>query len=122
MADSSNRLAGTATLTADGQSYALMGEFGYRVSGVTRESLSGADGVHGYKETPRPGQIVASLRDGNAVSMAQINAMTNVTVVMQLANGKTIIGRNMWTVDDQDVKSSEASTDVKWEGLDVSEN
>ena len=36
------------------------------------------------------------------MSVADFNAMTNVSVVAELANGKTIVGRNMWTVDAQD--------------------
>ena len=47
--------------------------------------------------------------------------MTNSTVVLKLANGKTIFGRNMWTVDVQEVKTAEATLEVKWEGPSVTE-
>jgi hypothetical protein len=122
MADNTNRLAGTASLTVDGQSYALRGEFGYRVSTVTRETINGLDGVHGYKELPIPGQMVATLTDASDLSVASLNSMTNVTVIAELANGKTIVGRGMWTVEAQEVKSVDAMVEVKWEGVDVSEN
>jgi hypothetical protein len=42
--------------------------------------------------------------------------MSNVTVVAVLANGKTIIGRNMWTIEDQTVKSTDATIEVKFDG------
>ena len=51
----------------------------------------------------------------------RFNAMTNVTVTVELANGKTIIGRNMWTVEAQEVKTAEATFEVKWEGFSVEE-
>lgn len=124
MADTTFRVAGTAALSVDGQSYALVGDFGYRVSMAGRKSLVGLVGVHGYKENPIVAQIMGTLRDASNLSVASLNAMTNVTVVVTLANGKTIVGRNMWTVadDGQDVKSDEATIAVVWEGPDVSEN
>jgi hypothetical protein len=50
------------------------------------------------------------------LSIAALNAMSNVTVVAELANGKTIIGRNMWTVDAQAGKATDGTVEVKWEG------
>lgn len=52
MADTSNRLAGTAYVTVDGVSIMVAGQFQYRPSGVERASLVGMDGVHGYSENP----------------------------------------------------------------------
>lgn len=121
MPDFTNRLAGTANLTVDGQNYMLVGDFDYNPSLFTRESLSGMDGVHGYSEKPRPGSINGTLRDAGGLSVADLNAMRNVTVVAQLANGKTVIGRNMWTIEDQTAKATDATIEVKWEGMSVTE-
>lgn len=121
MADQTNRLAGIAFISVDGQNYMLQADLTYRVSTVERESLIGQDTVHGYSEKPSTGMISATLRDAKNLSVASINSMTNSTVVLQLANGKTIIGRNMWTVDVQEVKTAEATLDVKWEGPSVTE-
>lgn len=121
MADTTNRLAGIAYVTVDGQNYMLAGDLSYRVSAVERSTLTGQDAVHGYEEKPLPGMISGTFRDGGGLTVAQINAMTNVTVVAELANGKTIVGRNMWTVDSQEVKTQEATFEVKWEGFSVTE-
>lgn len=124
MADTTNRVAGTAYVTVDGISYALVGDLEYNPSSVTRESALGQDGVHGYIEKPMAPHISGNFRDMNGLSVAGLNSMTNNTVVAQLANGKVIIGRNMWTVADQTVKTSDGSVEVKWEGLQgaVTEN
>lgn len=122
MADNTNRIAGTANLTVDGKSYMVAGDFEYNPSKVTRQTLSGQDGVHGFSETPRPGSISATLRDAGGLTVSDLNDMTNVTVVTELANGKTIIGSNMWTIEDQTAKSTDATIEVKWEGLRVTEN
>lgn len=121
MADTTNRLAGIAYLTVDGQNFMVSGDLSYGVSTVERETLIGQDTVHGYSEKPKAGFISATLRDSGGLSVAALNAMTNVTVVAELANGKTITGRNMWTVEAQEVKSAEATLDVKWEGFSVME-
>lgn len=117
-----NRLAGTCYLSVDGKSYMLAGDFSYRTSGVTRETLKGQDGIHGFSESPSPGYIAATVRNSGELSLDDINAMDNVTVVAELANGKTIIGRNMWTIDQQEAKSSDGTIEVKWESASVKEN
>jgi hypothetical protein len=122
LSDTTNRLAGIAFISVDGQSYMLQADLTYRVSTVERESLIGQDTVHGYSEKPSTGKISATLRDAKNLSVASFNSMTNSTVVLQLTNGKTIIGRNMWTVDVQEVKTAEATFEVTWEGPVVSEN
>lgn len=122
MADSSNRLAGVCYLTVDGANYMMAGEFSYKVSGVTRETLKGQDGVHGYSEMPVQGYVGGTLRDSGGLSMAALNAMTSVTVVLELANGKTVIGRNMWSTEQQENKTTEATIEMKFEGPSVTEN
>ncbi|MDA8092350.1 MAG: phage tail tube protein [Betaproteobacteria bacterium] len=117
MADTTNRLAGVAYLSVDGQSYMLSGDLSYSPGSIKRESLSGQDSVHGYSEMPTAPFIAGTLRDSGQLTVASINQMTNVTVTLELANGKTVIGRNMWTVEAQEVKTQEATFEVRFEGL-----
>lgn len=73
------------------------------------------------KRKPRAPFISYQARDSGGTSIAKINDSTNVTVVVELANGKTVIGENMWSVNTQDVDSEEAVFDVRWEGGSVTE-
>ena len=118
---SAKLLAGTAYLSVDGANYLLAGEFSYNPSRVTRETLVGMDGIHGFSEKPRAGEIKGKIRDYGNLTIADINAMTNVTVTVELANGKVIVGRNMWTVEDQTADGTEATVDVTWQGQIVQE-
>jgi hypothetical protein len=93
----------------------------YSPSSVRRETLMGMDGYHGIKETPVAGSISFSGRDSGDLVVAHFNSMRNVTVVLQLANGKTVVGRNMACVDAQEVDSTEATFDLKFEGPSVTE-
>ncbi|WP_175950379.1 phage tail tube protein [Burkholderia sp. BCC0405] len=117
MADNTNRLAGIAYIALGGQNYMLAGELAYSPGTIERESLVGQDRVHGYAEKPRAPFISGSFRDAGTLTVADFNAMTNVTVTLELANGKTVIGRNMWTVEAQEVKTPEATFEVKFEGF-----
>lgn len=122
MADTSNRLAGIATITVDGASYRLVGKLSYSPSSIKRETLNGQDGVHGYSEMPVAGFISGTLRDSNGVKVSSFNAMTNVTIVCELANGKTVIGKNMWQVGEAvEVNTETGEFDIKWEGSAVKE-
>ncbi|MDB5853292.1 MAG: phage tail protein [Herminiimonas sp.] len=121
MADTTNRLAGVAYVTVDGQSYMLAGDLGYSPSKISRETLVGQDRVHGYSEKPHAGYISGTFRDAGGLTVAAFNAMTNVTVVAELANGKTVILRNGWTIEAQEVKTSEGTFEVKWESPSVEE-
>jgi hypothetical protein len=43
-----------------------------------------------------------------AAQVFGFNGQTNVNVIAELANGKTIIGRALWTVNVQEVESEDA--------------
>ena len=119
--DTTNRLAGVASIQVGGINYLLQGELTYSPSTVTRETLAGQDQVHGFKEMPVAPIISGTLRDTNNLTVQDFNQMTNVTVNLTLANGKTIVGRNMWCVNVQEVKATEATFEVRFEGQSVTE-
>ena len=122
MGDTSNRLAGTASVTTNGVTIMVAGQFKYSPSTVKRETLTGMDRVHGYKEKPSAPYISCQVRDSGGTTVADFNDMTDVTVVAELANGKTIIGTGMWTVESQEVDSEDAVFDVRWESFSVMES
>ena len=115
-----NFLAGTATVTIDGVSVMVEGGFKYSTTTRERSSLSGMDGVHGYKEIHTPAYIEMTIRDGG-LSLEDFNDQVDVTVSAQLANGKTVVGSNMWLVGKPEVNSEEATFTARFEGREVVE-
>lgn len=109
-------IAGIATVSADGETYMLAGELEYSVAAVERETLTGQDMVHGYSEKPVAGFIGGSFRDSGEYDVLIFNNMVEVTVSASLANGKVITGSGMWTVGKQDVKTTDGTFSVRWEG------
>lgn len=114
--------AGIAYLSLDGKSIRLVGEASYKLASPKREVLVGMDGVHGYKETPDAGYIKFTGRDAKDVDIASINDATDSTVTVEMNNGKTIVGRNMWRNGDPvEAKVDDATFEVEFAGLDVTE-
>ncbi len=112
----SQRLAGLVSLTIDGQAWDVAADFAYNPSTVKRETIKGQSRVEGYSEMPEAGYISATLRDRGNTTVATFNAMTNSTIVAQLANGKTIMGSAMWCVESEEVRTQEATFAVRWDG------
>ena len=116
-----NFIAGTAFISLDGKRLRLAGEFSVQPSTATRETLTGMDGVHGYKQKPAAGKISAKLRDGADVSVTALGNVTNGTVTVELANGKTWSGAGMWCTEQPTVDAEEGTIDWKLEGASVTE-
>ena len=116
-----NYLAGTASINADGQNFALVGDFTYKLSGLARETIKGVDGIHGFKATPMEGEIKAKIRNMGSLSVAALGAMEDVTVIVQMANTKVVVGRNMWVTEQPPVDGVEATVDITWQSADVVE-
>jgi hypothetical protein len=116
-----NLIAGIAHASIDGVTRQLEGSAKYSPSTVKRESLLGPDGYHGVKEMPVAPYISMSLRDAGDMSVADFNAIRNSTIVLELANGKIVTGRNMASVDVQEVDTEDAKFEIKFEGPEVTE-
>jgi hypothetical protein len=114
-------IAGVCYFNADGQNYALVGEASYTVSGFSRESLMGADGFHGAKQKPAPGAIKAKIRNQGSVSLKAIAGWTDITVQLELANGKNVIGTGMFMKEPPTADAEEAEIEIDMEGPSVVE-
>lgn len=115
-------LAGVAFLSVDGARQRLVGEFSWSVSTITRETLAGMDGVHGYSEKPQAGYIEATIRDSGDLTVADFRDMSNVTVTCELANGKVVTAIAAWTTEAQVVETERGTFKVKWESGSVIES
>lgn len=115
-----NRIAGTAYFSINGKRYSLVGSFRYRCSGEQREVKDGADGFHGIKVKYLHGMIAATLRNDGSVPLNELNDFVDETMVCELANGKTVIGRNMArTGEPVTADAEEAEVEITFEGPDV---
>ncbi len=111
------RRAGIASLEINGEVVDIAGELAYDATFIKREYMIGQSGPQGYSEMPKVGAISASIRDAGNMSVANFMSMTSVPVVAVLANGKTVYGDALTCTECSEVKTTEATFDVKFEGL-----
>lgn len=115
------RFAGIAYLKVDGDNLALRGNFTVSPSPVERTMIAGQDRVHGYQELPRVPYIEGDISLVPEVALEDLDAMTNVTVVAQLANGKQYTLTNATCKAALEANTRDGQARVRWEGLTCQE-
>lgn len=111
------RIAGTAFVKADGAQYTLAGSLTVSIDAAEREGLAGLSGVAGYKETPVVPFIEGEFFLTEGLSLEDVEAMTDVTVTAELANGKTYVLRNAWASGKREANASEGTATIRFEGM-----
>jgi hypothetical protein len=107
------RIAGLLQLKIGGEIQDAKGSFSYNLGLPKREEIVGADGVHGYKETPQAAFIEGMITDRGTLDVARLARGVNLTVTLALAN-KTIVLGEAWFAGDGTVTTEEAEIQVKW--------
>jgi hypothetical protein len=109
------RLSGITSFTVNGSTFNVT-EFAWSPGVVQRATLTSLSGVDGFSENPIAGHISGKFRDAQTVNVTGFLGLTNATLVVQLANGKQIVGHNMWYVGQPDVSGTDATFDFRFEG------
>lgn len=112
-----NRIGGVAYLKIDGRQYPLRGKWKTNLMPTKREGIAGQDYTHGYKEMPRVAFISGDVSYMAGISIEDLPKITDATITLELANGKTHILHNAWWADESEVDTEEGSFPVKFEGL-----
>jgi hypothetical protein len=116
-----NRIAGVAFLKVDGAQFPLHGNFTVSPSAVERAGIAGQDYVHGYQELPRIPFIEGDVSLDPALSMEDIEAVTNATVTAELANGRVYVLREAWCKSALELNTREGTVRIRFEGTSCDE-
>jgi hypothetical protein len=111
------RIAGVAYVFADGRQYPLRGNLTISIDMLEREGVAGQDAVHGFVEHPRVPWIEGDFSDIANLSLKALEAMCDVTITAELANGKAYILRNAWTSTAREFNAADGQATVRWEGM-----
>lgn len=115
------RTAGVASLVINGEAVDVASDLTYDATRVKREELLGQSGPQGFSETRKNGYIAATIRDSRYLSVASIAELTGVSIVAQLANGKTVAGEDMWCMECQEVKAQDGTFTARFAARVVEE-
>ena len=110
------RVGGIIEVKANGTVYAAKGAFTYNLGRPKRNSVVGADRVHGYTETPQPGFIEGATTDSSEMSLEALVTIKDATVTLKLANDKIIVLREAVYVADGTGNTEEGEIGIRFEG------
>jgi hypothetical protein len=111
------RVGGVLLLKVDGELFQAKGEFTYNINPVKRESVVGADTIHGFKEEPQVQFIEGAITDSDELDLQGFQAIRDATITLELANEKVIVLREAFYAADGDVTSSEGEIQARFEGI-----
>ena len=94
------RRAGIIYLKFDGQLQEAKGNFSYNLGAHKREAMMGADRVQGFKEVVQVAFIEGEITDSPDLDLEKLVNLEDVTVTLELANGKVIVLRESWFAGD----------------------
>ncbi len=121
MAEYPNRRAGTLHLKVSGVIHNAKGNFTYGLGTAKRETIIGADGVHGYKEEPQAPFIEGAITDRGDLNLKKLAQADGELITLELANGKTIALSSAWFSGEGTASTEEGEIPVRWEGLHAEE-
>ncbi|WP_299376023.1 phage tail tube protein [uncultured Kiloniella sp.] len=116
-----NARAGKIFFKVDGTQYDAKGGFTYNLGKDKKEGMVGHDKVHGYKITPQIPFIEGEITDHSKLDVAKLLELDDVTITLELANGKTILLRNAWYAHEGTAGTEEGNIPVRFEGLSAEE-
>jgi hypothetical protein len=114
-----SQTAGIVSMAVDGLYLDVASDCTYSPNSFTREGLVGQSGVQGYKTMPVFGEVTATLRDTGTVNPILFQAMTGVTVTVQLANGNNVAAVDAFCSGVQKINSAEATFEVTFQSSNV---
>ena len=110
------RLAGITAFSVNGSAFPVI-EFTWDPAISENETMTSLSGVDGYAQKPVAPFISGKFRDSAAVSVTGFTTLNNATVVVTLANGKQVVGHNLWYVGRPGVSGADAGFDFRFEGV-----
>lgn len=118
---SPNRIGGLLSLRVDGTQYEARGNFQVTPGTVRRTGVAGQDYVHGYIEEPIVPQIRGDISIGNMLSLEALEQITDSTVQVALANGRTYVLADAWVTAAFVINAHDGMVEVTFEGLTCNE-
>lgn len=116
-----NRIGGILSLRVDGNNYEARGNFNVTPSKVKRQGVAGQDGVHGYIEEPVVPMIKGDISIGNQLSFDAFEQITDSTVQLALANGRTYVLTEAWVTAAFVIDAHDGKFEATFEGMSCQE-
>jgi len=111
------RVGGLLALKIDGDQYNAKGNFTYNLGRPKRDAVIGAEGIHGFKETPQVAFVEGEITDNDGLDLATLLDSTDVVVTLQLGTGKVIVLNHAWFAGEGTGNTEEGNISVRFEAV-----
>ena len=108
-------VAGIIHLKINGQSKEAKGEFTFNTGEPKLTSIVGADTVHGPKSEVTIPFIEGKLTFSDTLDLVEVTTLKNASVILELENGFTVVGKDMYYAADANVTTSEGEVPFRVE-------
>jgi hypothetical protein len=108
------RIGGTLHVTIDGTQYALKGSWTVTPTNVKRENVAGQDGTNAYTETPTVPGAKGDLMMVPGLSLLALQAITNSTMSIALANNTTYVLAGAWSIPPFEADTADGKVGVEF--------
>lgn len=115
------RVAGIIAVKVNGEQLLAKGNYTYNLGQPKRDAVVGADGTHGYKETPQVSFIEGEITDRSDISLESLVLTKDATITLELGNGKIIVLRDAWFAGEGTGNTEEGNVSVRFEGMSAEE-
>ena len=109
-------IGGIIFLKIDGTRYSAKGAWSYNLGRAKKEFVIGADAVHGYKTLPQIAFVEGAITDRSDIDLAALVDATDITVTLELANGKTVVLHHALQAGDGTGNTEEGEIALRFEG------
>ncbi len=114
-------IGGTAYLKIDGDQKTLGGSWSVSPTEKVKTGVTGLSGPAGYTEAHRIPYMEGSLIDNGGLSIKQLEAITEATITLELVNGKTYVGYEMYLAGEPSHDTNTGEVSVRFEGKKIDE-
>ena len=114
-------IGGTAYLKIDGDQKTLAGSWSVSPTATTKTGIVGLSGFAGYTEAHRVPFMEGSLIDTGSLSLKTLEGLTDATITLELANGKTYVGYGMFLAGEPSHNMENGEVSVRFEGRKIEE-
>lgn len=112
----SNRVMGRAQIKANGKIFDSHPGATLDPGGVSRESVVGANAVHGFKETVKQSKVELEISVKAGTSLAEINRMDDITLTFEVDTGQTWVISNGWVTEPATLTDNDGKAKIVIEG------
>lgn len=109
------RIGGTIIVSVNGKRIHAKTEVEWKRGAPSRTTVVGVDGPHGFTEAPQAGMIKGTMTVIDPDEQDEIVRAEDATVVVDLVNGRHIVGRDGHFVGEGVVKTNESDMEYQFD-------